>query len=121
MRRLKNIFTEREIKFAVILMPLNKIMVEGIEKLGLLPQYKMWRQEMKEIFGKVYDYSEGEFQKLEYYYPDGTHLIPPVTRKMIKRIIDDIVSNRNKELAEEKDPVNRNSPKLDSCRIQYEM
>jgi hypothetical protein len=87
MRRLRQLLTERNIGFTVILMPVPDVMVVELEKLGLRSLYDDWRKQMKDIFGNVLDYSES-YTELDYYFADGVHFIPTIGRKILRASLD---------------------------------
>lgn len=91
LRRLRRLFTERDIRFAIILTPMNEVIVGEMEKFGLRPVYDGWRKQMKDIFGNVLDYSES-YNGLENYFPDGVHFIPPIGRKLLRSALDAVGS-----------------------------
>ena len=87
MRRLRQLFIERDIGFTVILMPMNGVYMGELEKFGLRSAYDGWRKQMKDIFGNVLDFGES-YKGFENYFADGTHFIPPIGRKILKSALE---------------------------------
>ncbi len=89
-RQIKVLLEERGIPHAVFINPLNTDVLAALQTIKAHSRYLSWRQEMKEIFPKIYDFSEGRYSGREgFYLEDPYHYTQATGRAFLNEIIGD--------------------------------
>ncbi|OQX61329.1 MAG: hypothetical protein B5M56_09295 [Desulfococcus sp. 4484_241] len=94
-RKLKELFENREIPYAVFINPLSSDVLAALRHVDAYPVFLKWRKDMRTIFPNIYDFSSGPYSDPKLFHSDDPyHYTNEAGKEFLNRIIRDFCENK---------------------------
>jgi hypothetical protein len=88
LEQIKELLRQRQIPLIVLITPDNSSFIGLIKELGLYPLYLKFRNDVREIFPHVFDFSESRWSDIGYRFKNDTgHFLPQAGAEMMAEVL----------------------------------